>query len=66
MFCMMVSGDLDNWRAVWLWCGVALAASRMLATKAMAAQVAIADHPIKQVASGRLGLKGVPQSTFSR
>jgi hypothetical protein len=66
LFCMMVSGDLDNWRAVWLWCGMALAASRMLATQAMPAQVAVADHPVKQVSPRRLSFKGVPQSTFSR
>jgi hypothetical protein len=66
MFCMMVSGDLDNWRAVWLWCGMALAVSRMLATKAMPAQTAVADHPVKQLPSKQFGFRGVPQSTFSR
>jgi hypothetical protein len=66
LFCMMVSGDLDNWRAVWLWCGVALAASRMLATRAIPAQISVVDHPVRQVPSRRLGFKGVPQSTFSR
>ena len=66
IFCMMVSGDLDNWRAVWLWCGVALATSRMLATKAMPAQIAVADDFAKRVPSRRVGFKGIPQSTFSR
>jgi O-antigen ligase len=66
LFCMMVSGDLDNWRAIWLWCGVALAASRMLATKAIPAQVSALNHPVKQVPPQKFGFRGVPQSTFSR
>jgi hypothetical protein len=66
LFCMMFSGDLDNWRAIWLWCGVALATSRMLATKAIPAQVSVVDHPIEHVPPRRVGFRGVPQSTFSR
>ncbi|MGI8961573.1 MAG: O-antigen ligase family protein [Bryobacteraceae bacterium] len=66
VFCMMVSGDLDNWRAVWLWCGMALAMSRMLAAKAIPAQVAVVDHSVKEMSSRRVGFRGVPQSTFSR
>jgi O-antigen ligase len=66
MFCTMVSGDLDTWRAVWLWCGMALAISRMLGAKTIPAQPAVIDRSVKQLPSRRLGFKGVPQSTFSR
>jgi O-antigen ligase len=66
LFCMMFSGDLDNWRAIWLWCGVTLAASRMLAMKAMSAQVSGVEHAVREVPRRRVGFRGVPQSTFSR
>lgn len=66
VFCMMVSGDLDSWRAVWLWCGVALAACRMLATNAIPAHVSEVDRPVRQAPPRRVGFRGVPQSTFSR
>ena len=66
IFCMMVSGDLDDWRAVWLWCGIALAASRMLVTHSIPVRVPVADHRVESVPIRRLRPRGASQSTFSR
>ena len=64
---IQVSGDLDAWRAIWLWCGITLAISRMLITGAIPAPVAVADRVPEQIRRpARPGFRGVPQPTVSR
>jgi putative inorganic carbon (HCO3(-)) transporter len=66
VFCMMVSGDLDNWRPVWLWCGMALAMSRIVAAMPAEPQVAVVDYSAKQLPSRRIAFNRIPHSTVSR
>ncbi|MFL6352710.1 MAG: O-antigen ligase family protein [Bryobacteraceae bacterium] len=66
VFCMMVSGDLDNWRAVWLWSGMALATARMISAGIIPSQAAAVVAVPKQQPSRRIRFDRIPQSTLSR
>ncbi len=64
---IQVSGDLDGWRAVWLWCGITFATSRMLIVGAIPSRVTAAGQSPEQIRRPhRPRFRGVPQPTFSR
>ena len=64
---IQVSGDLDAWRSVWLWCGLTLTVSRMLTVGAIrppAPVPAEAAERFRRPARSRF--RGAPQPLSSR
>ncbi len=55
---IMFSGDLDESRAIWLWCGITLAMARMLAVGSIPQQAVIVEHPAPVPRSARLVARG--------
>jgi O-antigen ligase len=56
---MMFSGDLDDSRAIWLWCGITLAISRMLVVGSIPEQPVIVDRPARNLSSTRFAYERV-------
>lgn len=62
MFAMMFSGDLDDNRAIWLWCSICLAVARMIKVGAISRQISIPLNAGRPARAGRPAYDPVSRS----